>query len=423
MKAIQVGELTRLKSSNYKYLMEVWRVAKSVPHVYAIQKFVPYGPSSTQQLFSTRSKRSRPVETAPTVQIEVIAGDVCSTRYFLKISTIDEKRLGHDLVRIQWDEFDSEDDEDEEHGDWEPEKRKGFIKDVPVARTARELVSAAILAGTTPVLMLPFLPKDSKHGLLEYLDSIGLRYHCKDDTYPIFDYAPGHPDSNSPNLPRRRITLDITTLLSVVADVCNMPPHSIQYDKDTHAQVDQAEWESHEPILPAVIFPYMDTAVELIAPPGVVSKMNKLLATIGSEEERQRAAVLMGTTTNSTESLTDQYNKLTIYPIPTTIRLPIKVVSPSEGFVSPLSEDDIEKLSDEATEVFNLVISLKEGSEVATANKQLAKMVRSHYFSERNPMGVAGRVLLHQPRSLRGFGKLVHLPMKGFSTVGREVYS
>src|SRR6202035_5183927 len=133
-----------------------------------------------------------------------------------------------------------------------------------------------------------------------------------------------------------------------------MQPHSIQYDKDTHAQVDQADWESHEPILPAVIFPYMDTTDELIAPPGVVSKMNKLLATIGSEEERQRAAILMGTTTESNESLIEQYNKLTIYPIPATICLPIKVVTIPEGFVSPLSEDDIEKLSDEATEVFNL---------------------------------------------------------------------
>jgi len=202
-----------------------------------------------------------------------------------------------------------------------------------------------------------------------------------------------------------------------------MPPHSIQYDNDTHAQVDQDEWESHEPILPAVIFPYLDTADELIAPPDVLAKMNKLLATIGSEEERERAAILVGTTTNSSASLTDQYNKLTVYPIPSTMKLPIKTVPSVEGFISPLSEDDIEKLSDEATEVFNLVISLPGGSEIATANKQLAKMVRSYYFVDRNTLGVGGRVLLHQPRSLRGFGKLVHLSMRRLPTRRNEILS
>ena len=383
---------------------------------------MPCGPSSTQHLFSTRSRRSRSVETAPTVQIEVIAGDICSARYFLKISTIDDKRLGHDLVKVQWDEFDSEDDEKEE-GRSDLDRRKALVKDVPIAQTARELLSAAKLAGTIPILVLPFLSKDNKYGLLEYLDKLGLRYHCKSDSYPLFDYAPGVPTSISPNKPPRRIALDITTLLSIVADVCNMPPHSIQYDNDTHAQVDQAEWESHEPILPAVIFPYLDTADELIAPPGVLSKMNKLLATIGSDEERERAAILVGTTTNSSESLTDQYNKLTVYPIPSTMKLPIKTVPCAEGFVSPLSEDDIEKLSDEATEVFNLAISLPGGSEIATANKQLAKMVRSYYFVDRNTLGVGGRVLLHQPRSLRGFGKLVHLSMRGLPTRRNEILS
>jgi Protein of unknown function (DUF1308) len=393
--------------------MEVWRVAKNVPQVYAMQKFVPCGPFSTKERFSTRSKRHRDVETAPTVQIEVIAGDVCSARYFLKVSTLDDNRLGHDLNRLLWDEYDSGDEEIECDEERKTVKKEHCIKNVPIAETARELILAAMLAGTTPILVLPFLSKDNKDGLLDYFDSIGLRYHCKSDPYPIFDYAPGIPTPTSKYLPPRRIALDITTLLSVVADVCNMPPNAIQYDKDTHAQVDQANWESHEPILPNVIFPYLETADELIAPPGVVSKMNKLLATIGSDQERQRAAVLMGVTPNSQESLTEQYNKLTVYPIPETVCLPIKIVAPTEGFVSPLTEDDIDKLSDEAAEVFNLTISLSEGSEVATANKQLAKIVRSHYFVERNPMGVAGRVLLHQPRSLRGFGKLVHLPMMG----------
>lgn len=418
--AVADGEHTRVKSSNYKYLMEVWRVARNVPQVYAMQKFVPYGPFSTKERFSTRSKKHRDVETAPTVQIEVIAGDVCSARYFLKISTIDDNRLGHDLNRLLWDEYDSGEEESECAEQTKAIKKEQCIKNIPIAQTARELVMAAMLAGTTPILVLPFLSKDNKDGLLDYLDSIGLRYHCKTDPYPIFNYAPGIPVPNlQSNLPPRRIALDITTLLSVVADVCNMLPNAIQYDKDTHAQVDQANWESHQPILPNVIFPFLNSADELIAPPGVVSKMNKLLATIGSDEERQRAAVLMGTTTNPLESLIEQYNKLTIYPIPETVCLPIKIVAPAEGFVSPLTEDDIEKLSDEATEVFNLAISLSEGSEVATANKQLAKMVRSHYFMERNPMGVAGRVLLHQPRSLRGFGKLVHLPTKGLPS-GKE---
>jgi Protein of unknown function (DUF1308) len=330
---------------------------------------------------------------------------------------MDEKRLGHDLVRVQWDELDSETEEegDECNGENDRDKEE-YIAQIPVAVTARQLISAAEMAGTIPILILPYLSKGQDQGFFKYLDSIGLRYHCQSDDYPIFDYAPNVPTPQSPNIPSKRISLDITTLLSIVADVCNMPPHSIQYDKDTCAQVDQTEWEARAPTLPGTIFPYLETADELIIPPSVRAKMNKLLETIGSDAEKQRAAILFGSATVTNESLTQQYNHLTIYPIPSGIPLPIKIVPVPEDFVSPLSDEDLDKLSVEATEVYNLALSIPEGSEVATANKQLAKMVRTYYFVERNRMGVGGRVLLHQPRSLRGFGRIVHLPMKQLAT-------
>lgn len=310
-------------------------------------------------------------------------------------------------MRARWDEVDSED----EGSTGKEECDEDYIDQVAISSIARQLLDAAKLAGTTPILVLPYLSRGQDYGLLRYLDSIGLRYHCRSDDYPIFDYAPGVPTSQSPNLPLKRITLDITTLLSIVADVCNMPPNSIQYDSVIHAQVDQARWEARAPILPEVIFPFLETADELIAPPGVFAKMNKLLDTIGSETEKHRAAVLFGTTT-SNESLTDQYNKLSIYAIPATMALPIKIVSVPNTTTPVLSEVEKEKISDEAAEVYSLVLLHPEGSELATANKVLAKMTRLHYFVERNALGVGGRVLLHQPRSLRGFGKIVHLPMK-----------
>lgn len=371
--------------------------------------------------WSNRSQQNRSVDTAPSLQIEVIAGDVCRTRYFLKVSTIDEKRLGHDLVRAQWDELDSETEEEDEWNDEKSRNEYEYVSEIPAAVTARLLISAAEMAEATPILILPYLSKGKDHGFFKYLDSLGLRYHCQSDECPIFDYAPGAPTAQSQNVPPRRISLDITTLLSVVADVCNMPPHSIQYDKDTCAQVDQTEWEARAPTLPGTIFPYLETADELITAPSVVTKMNKLLETIGSDAEKQRAAILFGTATVSNESLTEQYNRLTIYPVPPGIPLPIKVVPIQEDFVSPLSDEDLEKLSGEAADVYNLALSIPEGSELATANKQLAKMVRTYYFVERNGMGVGGRVLLHQPRSLRGFGKIVHLPMKQLATNSAEL--
>ena len=337
---------------------------------------------------------------------------------------MDEKRLGHDLVRVQWDALDSEEEEDQEYNGEKEESREEYIAEIPIAVLARQLISAADIAGSTPILILPHLARHQDHGLFSYLESIGLRYHCQSDQYPIFNYAPNAPLPTSPNIPPRRIALDITTLLSIVADVCNMPPHSIQYDKDTCAQIDQADWEARSPTLPGIIFPFLETGDELIAPPGVVSKMNKLLETIGSQAEKQRASILFGTTsTSEEESLISQYNNLTIYPIPPSIQLPIKIVDVATDFVSPLSNEDLEKLSPEATEVYNLAISLPEGAEVATANKQLAKMVRLYYFVERNAMGVGGRVLLHQPRSLRGFGRIVHLPMRHIVPPARDFES
>jgi hypothetical protein len=140
--------------------------------------------------------------------------------------------------------------------------------------------------------------------------------------------------------------------------------------------------------------------------------MNTLLETIGSETEKKRAAILFGKSSCTTEPLTDQYNRLSIYSMPSNVPLPVQIVSVDDGYESPLAEEDLEKLSVEASEVYNLSMSIEGGCEVATANKQLAKMIRGYYYVDKNAMGVSGRVLLHQPRSLRGFGKIVHLPMK-----------
>ena len=412
---MQEGEPSRIRSSNYKYLLQVWTVVKSVPHLYGIQKFFAVGRTSVTNQWNTQSNRVRTVDNAPAIQVEVVAGDACRTRYFLKISTMDEKRLGHDLLRIQWDEGHSSDEQEEmgENNEVEcNEPRDDLISQTHIGTLAKQLVSAAEISSAIPILILPYLSRDHDHGLFAYLDSIGLRYHCQSDEYPIFDYAPNIRTPRSPNAPSRRIALDITTLLSIVADVCNMDPKAIQYDKDTFAQIDQAEWEQRAPILPETIFPFLRMADELIAPPGVYSKMNMLLETIGSETEKQRAAILFGKSPSTIQSLTEQYNHLTIYSIPSSVPLPINVSSVADEVRSPLSHEDMEKLSTEAAEVYNLAISIEGGCEVATANKQLAKMIRAYYFVERNGMGVSGRVLLHQPRSLRGFGRIVHLPMK-----------
>ena len=342
--------------------------------------------------------------------MEVVAGDAGRARYFLKISTMDGKRLGHDLVRVKWDQVDSDDDGDECIRNQEVSKE--YISQTPISAIAKQLDSAASIAGTIPILVLPHLGRDEDHGLFQYLDSINLRYHCRSDPYPIIAYAPGVPTSISPKAPKRRVTLDITTLLSFLADICNMSPRSIEYEKKHCPQVDQIEWETRSPILPTTIYPFLEDAGELITAPDVVSKMYNLLETIGSADEKQRAKILFGEVDSTNGSLIDQYNQLTLHPIPKSVPLPIKIIPIAQGFESPLSVDDLEKLSAEAAEIYNLAISHPEGTEVATANKQLAKLLRLHYFVERNAMGVYGRVLLHQPRSLRGFGQIVHLPMK-----------
>src|ERR1700733_4332239 len=180
-----MGEEARIRSSNYKYLVAVWKVAKSIPNIYAIQRSFPHRPPLKQAQWSRRAQKNRSVDTAPTLQVEVVGGDYGRTRYFLKISTMDEKRLGHDLVRAQWDELDSEEDDD---GCGTTEEQGGFVAQIPMAVMARQLVSAAEIAGTTAILVLPYLAKGQDRGVFEYLDSIGLRYHCQTDHSPLFDY-------------------------------------------------------------------------------------------------------------------------------------------------------------------------------------------------------------------------------------------
>jgi hypothetical protein len=308
------------------------------------------------------------------------------------VSTIDEKRIGHELIKTQWDGIDSD---EEESPASRPTEGMPYI---PTAILARQLVSASKIAGTVPIFVLPCIDEGNDHNLFEYLNSLGLRYHSRSHTGPIIDDKTVYPP---------RVALDITTLLSLVADICNMPPHSIEYERNSRAQVEQVESEACAASLPGAIYPYLQNADELITPPGVISKIHTLLETIGSDTEKQRAAIILQPK-RSDEDKVKELGKLTIYQPSPTLPLPVKVIPVARNTISPLTEEEAEKLSPEAKEIYDLAISLSGGCEVATANKQLAKMVRAYYFVEQNSLGVNGRVLLHQPRSLRGYGKIVH---------------
>ena len=156
MQAIQSGESSRIRSSNYKYLLEVWKVVKSVPHVYAIQKFFRFGPSSMDKRSSNRSQSEVVLLILlPRYKLKLLLEMFVERDISLKISTMDEKRLGHDLVRAQWDELDSS-DEDEECNANEDDGVE-YVAQIAIAVMARQLVSAASIAEATPILILPYL--------------------------------------------------------------------------------------------------------------------------------------------------------------------------------------------------------------------------------------------------------------------------
>jgi len=327
-----------------------------------------------------------------TIQIDIIAGDATQKRYFIKVSTIDEKRIGHELIKATWDGMDSDEEDSESISG-----PTGAISHIPTAILARQLLSASRMAGAVPILVLPCVDRHDDHGLFQYLDSLHLRCHCGSDSGPVINGV----------LSPQQIALDISTLISLISDVCNMPPHSIEFGRNPHPQVEQVESEASAPLLAGSIYPYLQTADELIITPGAISKINSLLEYMGSDTEKKRAAILLGQTT-SDEPLLSQWTRLTIYPPSPSLPLPIRIVHVQENMEAPLTEEEAEKLSPEAMELYDLALSYPGGCDVATGNKTLAKMIRAYYFVEQNSLGVSGRVLLHQPRSLRGYGKIIH---------------
>jgi hypothetical protein len=332
--------------------------------------------------------RKGPSDILDPLQIDVIAGDASQRRYFIKVATIDSKRLGHDIIKTQWDELDSDDDETHPSS-------TATISRTPIAILARQLHSTATSLDAIPVLILPYLSREDDLGLLPYLDSLPLKYHLPSTRTPLI------PSLSSPT----RVLLDITTILSMIADVCNSPPHTIHYDHNPRAQIEQCDAEAAFPILPNVVFPFLRGRREVLTTEGVREKIFGLLATLGSQTEVIRARALFG------ELDREEWRKVTIYPPPETLPLPIKVVPAPEDV--KLSEEEKEKVSTEAAELYSLAISIPGGGELATANKALAKMVRGYYFVEKNAVGVAGRVLLHQPRSLRGYGRIINIGHTG----------
>lgn len=374
----------QLSSTNITSYEAQWAVVNSCRGIVALrQTFSRQHPSRRPQkggnrALSPSSKiKAHVKKTQDGVLVDAVIED---GREWLKVSAISERQLLFQMARQGWqNDSDSDDEElgkplgggardDDEDSDDEDE--------VVIVRLAKHLIQAARANRHNyrhPRVRL-VLPK-IEEGRVKEIDTILARIRAMSTPATPFVVETGisslHTTNTTPDLTplltspfstfTPTLNIDCTLLVALASDIshshCTIQPW---YPSAVQGQIRD---EQREALMPNTLYPALSGARKLICTREAARRMREIVATIGTESEVARAALLLssydedddeegkqgeeaadgvdGATKqpqkkcSTREELLDAFQALSIYPVPRDLQLPITVVSspPSYDFV------------------------------------------------------------------------------------------
>lgn len=313
-----------LYSSNLSFYEAVWTAAKGCHGVKAFRKRLHWGEEA-----GSRASRSRRREEAvkdksgnlkqSSVFIDIIAEDGLE---WIKVSTVTEKRLIHEMAKEGWHICDlgpdSDFDSDDNSGDGDKE---GCLELVKVARDMQRATKAFRVRGRHPKVRF-ILPRITE-GALDAVDvmiadmrATGAVVKCRNQMDPTGDgpanglHKEGSPESfeNStahlssifePMVPSTlphltsTLNLDCTILLALISDITHLRKQDLllkRHDGYHTAVTRQIEAEAQVPILRNEIYPVLDGR-DLVCTMEAAGRMREIVETMGSDTERKRAEI------------------------------------------------------------------------------------------------------------------------------------
>ncbi len=383
-----------LRSSNLQFYNAVWDAAKASTGLVTFKKRFYWATPPTR----TSKRAGRPKKQCALVDIVTERG-----LEWVKVSTVTETRLLFERAKAGWENADSlsdndslVDDDGEDDGSAINSAHAGLspssspslsTNPIELLRLATDLKTASLATKIrykhpTVRIVLPKIPIDPSPPTLAILDlllatgatiQIGpslSTYPLTSSSLPVSPPAPLPLSSIFHNLlpnPYSSLTptlnIDCTILLALISDLSHSPetPHSPSHHKAITRQI---EIEARDHLLPECLFPALD-GKDLVCTAEAAIRMREIVEQIGTESERARAQLLLNeTTTNnndnnrnhpldpsssSNSSLNSLFAAQSEYHVPSTLRLPILIISVSEtellGQLPPIAQKVAEQLS------------------------------------------------------------------------------
>lgn len=354
---------------------------------------------------------------------------------WIKVSTITEERLKFDVAKAEWEAADSSPSDDDEAEDGIPangattsESRSAGednLKRIELVQTAGDLARASTahrIHYKPPQIRFVF-PKISASPpsdivpVLNHIRSAGVTIDLgpqppspqdlQANVFPSLLPSPHPPLTDTLNI-------DCTILLALVSDLSHTANHPVLPGYNA-AITKQIELETRDHLLPASLWPAMADK-ELVCTQEAATRMKEIVDTIGMPNEKSRTELLLASRDinqdhQKSEALRQAFAEYSDYDIPTTWRLPIRIVHAAisasdvdstiqEGNLPSVAKEVAEQLTDINRSVF--IYGWVHGITTVSSNRTVAKQIEA--IIEKDGKGAMGpEIWLREPaRSLLG---------------------
>ncbi|KAL6721793.1 hypothetical protein ACLMJK_000898 [Lecanora helva] len=404
-----------LRSSNLPFYAAIWEAAKATKALVTFNKRFYWDNQPTRHAKKAAEKRC--------ALVDIVAS---GGEEWIKVSTITEERLKFEVAKAQWEAADSSpsEEEDTENGT-HANKEEDYIQRIELVQTANDLVRASKahrfhykhpqvrfvlpkISASTPPELLPVMDRVRSIGIVIDLGpqpvSAG---DLSAEVFPNLLPSPYPPLTSTLNI-------DCTILLALVSDLSHTANHPILPGYNA-AITRQIELETQNHLLPSSLWPAMADK-ELICTQEAAKRMREIVDTIGMPNERLRTELLLpdgriNDDHHGGEGLRQEFAKYSDYKIPSSWRLPIRIVDAAvpdsdiqtaiqDSRLPPVAKEVAEQLTDINRSVF--IYGWIHGITTVSSNRSVAKQIES--IVEKDEQGAMGPdIWLREPaRSLLG---------------------
>ncbi|KAL8737992.1 MAG: hypothetical protein Q9181_001174 [Wetmoreana brouardii] len=337
-----------LRSSNLPFCTAVWDAAKTTSGLVTFTKRFYWDSPPT------RSSKRAQVRKQRCALVDVVAQN---GQQWIKVSTVTETRLLFELAKAGWEGADSDPDSDDDGGlvdglahtsihDHDLADGVDSIQDskhddrVEIVRQAQDLQTAALAHKVhyehpSVTFILPKIPPNPPVEIVRILDAIR-------STGAIVRLGPPSPPSDLETTFRSLVldpftnftstlNVDCTILLALVSDLSHNATNPEPWFHKAISR--QIELEKREQLLPSTLWPAM-AGKDLVCTDEAARRMREIVDTIGTESEKKRTDLLLfdprgqlHDRLSEGQRLRSTFQKLSTYPIPSSWKIPIKVVS------------------------------------------------------------------------------------------------